>query len=326
MDVKKAAVTTAKTVQQIWNTVMSIVILGLLVVLIWTVFIKQNKLDVMMEDVNFPSYSQQSIKEVLNQFDPEGSWSFSAKNKKAMRKAGSGTAVWEGHVDVVENSGPSMEAPFILEISFQFNDDDSYQYGISKLQIYGYAWEGEELSTNFQVGQIMALIYGERTEMSFPAYDKFGNYVDIYVARPGTYSGQFPAEIPNGDVSADSDSGFSNGADIKLSGLLAAERLSGSWQDDENMGYYLFVGARDNQLYATLYLDDKYEFELSSEDTESASGVIMGEGTEPEYALDLVRDLLRINAGFYVGETGDYHTMLFVTADMKNCPYENPYL
>ena len=233
------SVSAAGAVKKIWRAITGVISVVLLGILLWAVLILPNRMDVMMRDVNFPAYSQQSFAEVMAQFDPDGTWTYSAKSSRAMRKAGSGYAMWSGHVDMVENNGPCTSAPFSIRIDIQFNENDTYQYGISEIRIGGYCWDEEDMEDSPQTGQIMALIYGEQTEMSFLAYNRFGEPVEIYAAKPGTYSGERPAEPVEPDLpEPEQPEAEVPAADTADTAALpaAAEALTGCWQDIDGYG------------------------------------------------------------------------------------------
>lgn len=106
--------------------------------------------------------------------------------------------------------------------------------------------------------------------------------------------------------------------------------LVGSWQDEEGIGYYLFIGYSDKakqHAYASVSTAAAdFEVELTLDDGGGASGALIeGDSSEPSYIIELSRMKYWIEASIYYSEYDFTDYIKFVPADPDSCPYENPY-
>lgn len=106
--------------------------------------------------------------------------------------------------------------------------------------------------------------------------------------------------------------------------------LVGSWQDEEGIGYYFFIGYSDKakeHAYASVSTAAAdFEVELTLDDDRGASGALIeGDSSEPSYVVELNRMNYWIEASIYYSEYDFTDYIKFVPADPDSCPYENPY-
>ncbi|MBM6926882.1 zinc ribbon domain-containing protein [Pseudoflavonifractor phocaeensis] len=107
------------------------------------------------------------------------------------------------------------------------------------------------------------------------------------------------------------------------------DNFVGSWQDENGSGFMIMIGYRDEtkqQAYAYIATAaGDFEVELKTDDGLSASGADTGVGSEPIYALDIVRNNYWLEAYIYYADPDISYDLKFVPADPAEYPYENPY-
>lgn len=107
------------------------------------------------------------------------------------------------------------------------------------------------------------------------------------------------------------------------------DNFIGIWQDEYGYGNYLFIGYSDeSKSHAYVYASTAtagFEAELYSDDGETATGVVMGGGSEPIYGIDITRDKYWLETLIYYSEYSFSDDLKFVPVDPATCPYANPY-
>lgn len=292
--------------------------------------IRTETLDHMVSNSTLSAYSTSTtLGEAFETFDPNGKWS-TEDSKKSLKKNGIAYVEWNGSCAVITNT-KTYELPINVSfcLSLVNNTDDVYM-SVDHIAINQSAcYYSSDLSDVVVVTDLMKVLYGIQSEAIL--YVQLTS--DVNSAQFVTVSG----------IGGNGGTGLLNenhGSNLEIDDIQpdytepAAtvgqyDGIAGTWQDEDGNGYYLFIGYADATMqtaYAyVITANAEFEVNLKSGNGETASGTVMGYGSEPVYALDVSRNKYWLETLIYYGELSYEEHIKFLPADPETCPYNNPY-
>lgn len=288
--------------------------------------IKTETLDYMVSNSTLTAYSSSTtLGKAFETFDPDGEWN-TEDSKKSLKQNGTAYVEWNGTCDVITNA-KTYQLPICVSfcLSLVNNTDDVYMsvdYIAINQSVYYYS---SDLSDVVAITGLMEMLYGITDETIL--------YVQL---TNDTNSAQFVTVSKVGGDSGtgllDNNSGSNLGIDNTQDPPVTAgqyDEILGTWQDEDGNGYYLFIGYTDTTMqtaYAyVITANSEFEVKLDRWNGETASGTVMGYGSEPVYALEVSRNKYWLETFIYYGELSYDEHIKFLPADPDTCPYNNPY-
>lgn len=243
------------TVKKIGRVIEAILMVIAIVLAVWYFFLKSDKTLDSLENFTLPDFGSTPVLTVLNEFDPEGSWTTDPENYNDYRDSGYAMVTFTGTCDINDTTGSNRTAPFSLDMSMTPQGDDYDYVEIQNVTIDGYVFS----NTSPYLTDALNVIYGTELTADLLVSDtnSWLGVNAITFAQKGKLTTNWIAEAdgldPNANASEPSDEYIEqNEAGNVTDEQWDQEITTPAWQDSY-MPYDL--DCYDRTRYYTFYMD-----------------------------------------------------------------------